>query len=73
MVPPVGLSMVPRMFIIVVLPPPDGPRSITNSPLRAFADIINISVVVVIAGKEQKKKNESSSSSFSFRAYLRMG
>ena len=30
-----ALSMVPRMFSNEVLPPPDGPRSITNSPLSS--------------------------------------
>mmetsp|Transcript_34584 Transcript_34584/g.97529 ORF Transcript_34584/g.97529 Transcript_34584/m.97529 type:complete len:174 (+) Transcript_34584:418-939(+) len=32
--PVVGVSMVPRMLSSDVLPPPLGPRSITNSPLR---------------------------------------
>jgi hypothetical protein len=32
MVPPVALSMHPMMLSNVVLPPPDGPRSTTNSP-----------------------------------------
>ena len=34
--PFVGLSIVPIMFNIVVLPPPDVPRIVQNSPLLMF-------------------------------------
>lgn len=34
--PFVGLSIVPMMFNIVVLPPPDVPKIVQNSPLLMF-------------------------------------
>mmetsp|Transcript_19437 Transcript_19437/g.60368 ORF Transcript_19437/g.60368 Transcript_19437/m.60368 type:complete len:409 (-) Transcript_19437:253-1479(-) len=41
--PSVGQSMVPIMFSNVVLPPPDGPRIITNSPRRIGGKLFSIS------------------------------
>ncbi len=41
MVPWVGESMVPTMFRKVVLPPPDGPLIITNSPLRTAWNLLS--------------------------------